>query len=314
MKTKKKLLLSIVSLCLCVAMLAGTTFAWFTDSVSSENNIITAGNLDVELYWSRTADDKDWHKVGTNTNIFKDDTLWEPGHTEVIYLKVVNEGSLAMKYRLGVNIADEIDGVNQKGRSFRLSDYIMFDVIESATKPYYDSREAALEAAEDLQAISAGYNEGSKLYPKNNADALATEEYATLVVTMPEDVSNEANHNGVNVPQIFLGLNVFATQLTYEEDSYGSDYDIGSPWAGEIDISWYNTTDNAFVLTTPQQLAGVASQTKLLPLKLMTTLLEIVMGASTVISSVRIMPAAPLARAACSSSEPETNVVPTVQV
>ena len=49
--TKRALLTSVLSLTLCGSMLVGTTFAWFTDSVSSTNNVITAGNLDVELYY-----------------------------------------------------------------------------------------------------------------------------------------------------------------------------------------------------------------------------------------------------------------------
>ena len=51
--TKQMLLYSIVSLCLCVSMLIGTTYAWFTDNVTSTNNIIQTGKLDVELEYSR---------------------------------------------------------------------------------------------------------------------------------------------------------------------------------------------------------------------------------------------------------------------
>ena len=47
---RNALFTSIISLMLCVSMLVGTTFAWFTDSVVSGNNIIAVGNLDVELY------------------------------------------------------------------------------------------------------------------------------------------------------------------------------------------------------------------------------------------------------------------------
>ena len=47
--TKRALLTSALSLLLCVSMLVGTTFAWFTDEVKSGTNIIAAGNLDVEL-------------------------------------------------------------------------------------------------------------------------------------------------------------------------------------------------------------------------------------------------------------------------
>ena len=48
--TRSALLTSIISLLLCVSMLVGTTFAWFTDEVKSGTNLIAAGNLDVEVY------------------------------------------------------------------------------------------------------------------------------------------------------------------------------------------------------------------------------------------------------------------------
>ena len=62
--TRKALVLSLLALLLCCSMLVGTTFAWFTDSVTSGNNKIIAGNLDVELeYYNGT----EWEKVNTNT-------------------------------------------------------------------------------------------------------------------------------------------------------------------------------------------------------------------------------------------------------
>ncbi len=240
--TKKALLTSVLSLFLCVAMLAGSTFAWFTDSVSSKNNIITAGNLDIELYWS--VDGKDWKKVDENTNIFKENTLWEPGHTEVVYLKVVNEGSLALKYQLGVNIVEEIEGVNKAGEKFKLSDYIEFGVKETAEALSYATREDALDAIDSFKKISVSYSKSSALYAKNNAEKLATEEYATLVVTMPEDVSNDANHNGVNIPSIRLGITLFATQLAAEEDSFGKDYDEFA-WHPEMKVYTANELQSA---------------------------------------------------------------------
>ena len=65
-------------------MLIGSTFAWFTDSVSSGKNRIVAGNLDVELEYY---DGTDWQAVDGNTNVFEEGALWEPGHTEVVYLR-----------------------------------------------------------------------------------------------------------------------------------------------------------------------------------------------------------------------------------
>ena len=43
--TKRALLASVLSVALCCAMLIGSTFAWFTDSVTNTGNRIQAGNL-----------------------------------------------------------------------------------------------------------------------------------------------------------------------------------------------------------------------------------------------------------------------------
>ena len=100
-KTRKKLLFSVLSLVLCFALLAGTTFAWFTDSVTSANNIITSGNLDIEMYWTDDLASDVWYNVedAQYNTIFSYDN-WEPGYTDVKYIKLVNNGSLAINYQL----------------------------------------------------------------------------------------------------------------------------------------------------------------------------------------------------------------------
>ena len=115
--TKKSLLISALALLLCFAMLIGTTFAWFTDSVSSANNIIASGNLDIELEYAVFNDDgtvKEWKTVNGTTDLFED-VLWEPGHTDVVYLRLKNIGSLALKYELAINIVSETPGINMAG-------------------------------------------------------------------------------------------------------------------------------------------------------------------------------------------------------
>lgn len=88
--TKKSLLLSAVSLIICIVMLIGNTFAWFTDSVESNGNVIMSGDLDVELdYYSNGG----WHSVDESTKLFDENARWEPGHTEVVYLRVSNEAA-----------------------------------------------------------------------------------------------------------------------------------------------------------------------------------------------------------------------------
>ena len=67
--TKRSLFASVLALILCVCMLIGTTWAWFTDEVQSGVNQIVAGNLDVELYAGNT-------KVTEATKLFDDVALW----------------------------------------------------------------------------------------------------------------------------------------------------------------------------------------------------------------------------------------------
>ena len=230
--TKRALLSSVIALILCFAMLLGTTYAWFTDSVTSANNIITAGNLDIELYYQNDETD-DWTEVDEDTNIFKENTLWEPGHTEVVKFKVVNAGSLALKYQLGVNIASEFGSVNVNGENFMLSQFIKFAVI-SGDNTYAD-RETAIAAAESAGATplnEAFESDVTKLDPKvdnTTAEDVYTD-VVTMVVYMSTTVGNEANYaKGATVPTIKLGINLFATQAMAEEDSFGSDYDQGAP-------------------------------------------------------------------------------------
>lgn len=220
--TKRALLVSVLALLLCASLLVGSTFAWFTDNVTSTNNIIKSGNLDVKLEYSTTMEDGSWNEVGTNTDIFKnaDGTtdLWEPGFSEVVYLKVSNVGTLALKYALEVTVADEKQGTNKAGEKFSLSQYIKYDVVD-VDAPFVN-RDAAVAAVPGAVSLKTGIPAitGVSLTPN-------TENVVALVVYMPTTVGNVANHNGEDIPSINLGITLNATQFTYEDDSFNSEYD-----------------------------------------------------------------------------------------
>ena len=218
--TKRALIASALSILLCVSMLAGTTFAWFTDTVSSARNQIVAGNLDIELEYS--TDMSNWTPVDLNTNVFDDEALWEPGYTEVVYLRVSNLGNLALKYRLGINVSAETLGKTKDGEDIRLSDFIEYGIVEDVTAKYAD-RAAARDALSSATALNTPYDEEFSLVGKTE-NATDTDVFA-LVVYMPESVDNVANHDGENAPSIHLGLSVVATQNTVEEDGFDSTYD-----------------------------------------------------------------------------------------
>ncbi|MBE6542723.1 MAG: hypothetical protein E7672_09830, partial [Ruminococcaceae bacterium] len=224
-KTKNALIASILSLLLCVSMFAGTTMAWFTDSVSSANNIIKSGNLDVVLeYWN--ANTKKYEEVTSSTYLFDNAAIWEPGHVEVAYLKISNAGSLALKYQLAVNVYSEVEGKTFDGKDLKLSDHLVFKVVDGVTDlagTY--TRETAMTAAGDVKGLNS-YNSGTKtLEAKDEQGTTNYEDYVALIVYMPATVGNEANHDGEHIPQITLGTTVLATQVENEEDSFGNDYD-----------------------------------------------------------------------------------------
>ena len=70
-QTKKALLLSLLVLMVCFGMFLGTTYAWFTDSVSSAGNVIQTGNLDIEVQYTLDGEkDKEYRKANeTRTDI-----------------------------------------------------------------------------------------------------------------------------------------------------------------------------------------------------------------------------------------------------
>ena len=232
--TKRALIASVISLMLCFTMLMGTTYAWFTDSVASTNNIITSGNLDVELYY-QVEGQTDWIKVTDTTNVFKENALWEPGHTEVVKLKVVNEGTLALKYTLGVNVASEITSTNVLGAELRLSDFIKFGIVDGAQTYTRDQAIAAVDAT--ATALNVAYKSTvTALDAKNNTDS--DEKIVTMVVYMPTSVGNDANAaKGAAVPTINLGINLFATQQTAESDSFNDQYDKDATYPVNITVS-----------------------------------------------------------------------------
>ena len=213
--TKRALLASVLSVLLCVAMLIGSTFAWFTDSVTSGKNQIVAGNLDVELEY--TTDFNEWKTVEDATDLFKKDALWEPGHAEVVYLRMRNAGTLALKYKFGMNIVSETDATNVNGDKFKLSQYLQYGVVESQNEAFAN-RDEAIKAVQNPTSLADYSKEGTML-------AKAEPQYLALVVYMPETVGNEANYRGDVVPTIDLGLNLLATQTPHESDSFDDQYD-----------------------------------------------------------------------------------------
>ena len=223
--TKRALLTSVLALVLSLAMLAGSTFAWFTDTASTGVNRIVSGNLDVGLkYWGVGEDGrKTWLTAENSKELFDENALWEPGYTQIVYLKVENNGNLALTYAMQITPVHETVGVNVDGEEFKLSDYIKFGwttfTVDGVGAPVALDREGA------QTGVGGGAQLGTTLHRKAAKPLAAdAEELVALVAWMPENVGNEANYSTVQ-PTIELSLKVLATQAAVESDSFDETYD-----------------------------------------------------------------------------------------
>ena len=250
--TKRALISSTLAILMCVAMLIGTTFAWFTDTASTGVNKIQAGNLDIELSYKNNSTGGEFKKADKNTSVFNDEALWEPGHVEYVVLKIRNAGSLALKYKLGINIANEVGSTNVYNNAFNLSDYIRFAVLNDDQSSL--DRDALVAAATDSKLIKEGYSKEDHLMATGTDNS---QKVVTLVVWMPTTVGNEANHKTeVTAPSIDLGISVVATQYTHESDSFNNQYDakadVELATSATINGQAYASTQEAYEAVQPQ--------------------------------------------------------------
>ena len=235
LKSKKSaLLLSFTSLLLCFAMLAGSTFAWFTDTASTGVNKIQSGNLDIDVEY-KTSLEGDWQPLENATDLFgTENTRFEPGHTRVVELKIKNAGNLALKYKIGMNIASETAGTNKDGNPYKLSNYLKVattgiqqynptDQISSLMERLiFEKGNVLAWEHRDFANFELEYTSNGNVHELKPGDA----GILGIKVYMPESVGNEANAISTDkAASINFGLNVVATQYTVESDSFGTQYD-----------------------------------------------------------------------------------------
>ena len=205
-------------------MLIGTTFAWFTDTASTGVNKIQAGNLDVKLMYS--TDMQTWKEATDQTKLFDDNALWEPGYTQVVYLKIVNAGNLALKYEAGFSKNYTSNrGKNVNGDWYRVDNYLKIGTAETATK--FANREdvwAAIAATEKTLAKDVMLTDGwITLKAGEESEPFA------VAIYMPTSVGNEANASRLRPSSVSgLGIEVRATQATVESDSFDNNYDANA--------------------------------------------------------------------------------------
>ena len=199
--SKRALLTSVLSIALCLSMLIGTTFAWFTDTASTAVNKIQAGTLDVDIVdaTDNTLNGKTlyFRDVNGKTNI-----LWEPGATfNLDTFRIVNKGTLALKYKV---VISGIDG------SAELLNVINFTVKKGDAAP------VELTGWEGV------------LLPEGAAPAAGADVKTTGVIAISGKMDEQAGNQYQGLSIDGLGITVYATQYTYESDSKDNTYDAGA--------------------------------------------------------------------------------------
>ena len=219
--TKRALLTSVMALVMCVVMLVGTTFAWFTDTASTGVNKIVAGNLKVDIV-DENGDSLDGKTLkfiqatgvsdGTN-NV--ENVLWEPGATFFTQgFKIANKGNLALKYKVVVSGITGDTG---------LLKVMKFDVVSAIEKTGHEANFTTTPGTLLPSAAGTPSVSNTTYYLRGHMDENAGNEYKNMTLT------------GISVT-------VYATQLNSEFDSFGPDYDEGAEYPADV---WDGTSATA---------------------------------------------------------------------
>ncbi len=193
----KSFIACLLTMFMCVTMLIGNTFAWFTDIATTGVNNIQSGTLDIDLV-DANGESLEGKAIGfVNAD---ENTKWEPGcRYSLETVKLVNKGSLNAKYKIfitattgDVDLAEVIDvyeGENNLGtlRSF-------LDKIDGI-------KEGVIAPGETL-------------------------EFGTLTLVMQTSAGNE--YQGKSITGI--SITALATQATVESDSFDDQYDAGAEY------------------------------------------------------------------------------------
>ena len=198
-KTKKALIMSVLSMVLCIAMLIGMTFAWFTDTASTGVNKIQAGNLKVDIVDKEgntlVGKELKWQKAAGHEN---EAVLWEPGcEYKLDSFKIVNKGNLALKYKVAIT------GLTGDAELLEAIDF----TISDGTKSYN------LDGWE------------GQLLPKGSTATDGADVEATSLFTITGKMKTTAGNEYQEKSIEGISITVVATQMKYESDSYGNTYD-----------------------------------------------------------------------------------------
>lgn len=268
--TKKALLISTCALLFSMLMMAGSTFAWFTDSVSTGTNTITTGKMDVELLHT-SSHVTDPAKVEQDIPLFTDDkgdpVKWEPGAVAYENFTVKNTGDLALNYRLALDL-NNANTIKATGGS--LKDVLKVKVVKGGVSESNVSKEE-LQKVTDFSAVSGDQisipetvnDDKIQKLTKKGSDSSTSTTYGVIIYWEP-NAEKDYNYNLANYSDkdtqgnainktsdgnsrltIDLGVSLGATQAPEESDSNGNNYDREATYPAASASELKNALNNA---------------------------------------------------------------------
>ncbi len=218
--TKRALLASVLSLLLCISMLVGSTFAWFTDSATTGVGNIVAGTLDIDLVDANgdtlVGEGKSIGFVKADGSAITENILWEPGCSYLLEeVKLVNKGNLYAKCKL---VITAINGATD-------GDVDLANVID-----VYEGTERIGTLREILNRADAVKSDIVLAPAGKDGSEVA---FGQLKLVMQTTAGNE--YQGKSLTSITV--TVLATQATAESDSFNDQYDAAAEY-GSIQVNF----------------------------------------------------------------------------
>ncbi len=245
--TKRALIASVLMLALCFTALVGTTFAWFTDSATSSGNKIISGSLKVDL---EILDKEDgWTSIKESSDPIFNYDKWEPGYVDVKLLKVENEGTLALKWKAKFVSAEELSALANVIDVY-VNAYGVVADAQADSITYPDTR--TLDGYTYAGTVADFVNE---IETATTGELLAGESaYLGIALKMREDAGNE--YQDMSLGGAF-DIQILATQLAAEEDSFDDQYDADAKYitsAATLD-AFFTALENGDDVLLTEQLA-----------------------------------------------------------
>lgn len=255
-------LTSLVSLVLCVTMFFGTTAAWFTDTVETNQNQMYVGTLDVKLehasFKNGSVDETKFKDVTEKDyKILSAATQWEPGYTAIEKFRLTEQGTLAFGYELTMaynftkvdensSAEDKLKAAQEEAFTKAVSvwtytganittlpennfaDLVKQDWVKVGT--LYDVLNKTLN-------LFSGEMDAAEVNKKKTIDNVEQDDPAVaehiIALHLDEDFTGEIKVDeddktvqGLMMDQITIRL--VATQKASENDAFGPTYDLGA--------------------------------------------------------------------------------------